>query len=317
VEMLNTIQKILDEINTLYEQIRENPQQAKAIEIELLNYKVVQLYDHTRKLDEGSLFAMAGDSIESLEAEKPKTKAIAEEKTEIVEKKKAIPEEEEIIETEVTVKTEEVEISLGSSSKEEIIEEVKPAEEIPQKETPVIEPVVEDTETPEQKADIIPEAEPKPTESVKEEAEEPMPEPKKEAEEELPSDFKPDLFSEAQVQIEKKALHQKFVRKEPSVNERIASTKGSGSLGESLQKGKITDIKTAISLNLKLSIIKDLFKGDQKEYKKMIDFLSKCKNYSEAKMYLVNEKENREYWEEKPELFDTLMDLLNRRFRLD
>jgi len=34
-------------------------------------------------------------------------------------------------------------------------------------------------------------------------------------------------------------------------------------------------------------------------------------------MFLTNEKDNRKHWANKPELVDTLMDLINRRFRLD
>jgi hypothetical protein len=146
----------------------------------------------------------------------------------------------------------------------------------------------------------------------------------KEPQEELPSLFSEgyytkktdlDLYNEDKPKV-KKPIHEKFAKEDTSLNKKLTATENQ-KLSDKLQKGPISDIKSAINLNLKLSFIKELYQGDQKEYKKMIDFLGKCKNYSEARFYITKEQEGRPYWVNKSELVNTLMDLIERRFRSD
>ena len=80
------------------------------------------------------------------------------------------------------------------------------------------------------------------------------------------------------------------------------------------QKLGFTDFKSAITLNLKISFIRELFHGNEKDYKKMIDFLTKCENFSEAKMYMQDEKEKHPEWLAKQELLNHLQELINRKF---
>ncbi|MBT3423328.1 MAG: hypothetical protein HN921_17440 [Bacteroidetes bacterium] len=297
MNIIEQIQITLDEINTLFEQIKKQPDQVKSIEIDLLKYKIVQLYDtaislpaHLDTLQNQKVDVPAISFVKEQQAsekddnkEEIQTKEIEVEVNKVQENAQAIEPEVKAREIQIEDKLEEAEITIDKT------------EEIPavtEKHTEKTNEVVEDTK--------------------QEEVEELIVEKK-----ELKQEFKADLFEDAQEQIKKKTVHEKFATKETSINEQIANSKSTGSVGENMQKGKITDIKSAISLNLKLSIIKDLYLGDQKEYKKMIDFFGKCKNYSEAKMFLTNEKDNRKHWANKPELVDTLMDLINRRFRLD
>lgn len=134
--------------------------------------------------------------------------------------------------------------------------------------------------------------------------------------EKLVTEFKEDLYQAAQEQIRKKAVFEKFAKQEPSLNEKLAGKKEYVPLADSLQKGPIKDIKTAITLNMKLAFIRELYGGDQKEYNQMISFLTKCQNYTEAKLFLQEEKEKHPNWENKTEMFEQLMTLIHRRFRM-
>ncbi|MBC8344293.1 MAG: hypothetical protein H8E61_09950 [Bacteroidetes bacterium] len=286
VEILNQIQLTLDQINVLIDQMKTQSGRVKSIEIDLLKSKIVQLYDQLQNLPP--------ILTEEIKTEDVAVEIVEDEREEIeIEEKSAIMDEAD---------------DQSIEKKKESVEEV--ALDHPENKKEIIEESAVETS----KDEITPKTghEEFKEEINAEEFKEEISEKK-----DLQLEFKPDIFDEAQQQIKKKSVHEKFTRTEPSVNEKIASSKVQSSVGDSLQKGPITDFKSAISLNLKLSLIKDLYQGDQKEYRKMIDFLSKCKNYSEAKMYLTNEKENRKHWTDKPELVENLMDLITRRFRMD
>jgi hypothetical protein len=113
---------------------------------------------------------------------------------------------------------------------------------------------------------------------------------------------------------EKKPLIQKFTKEDHSLNTKIAQNKTQQALADTINKGPINDIKTAISLNLKLSMIKDLFNSNQKEYKKFIDFVNKCDNYSEAKFFIRKEADKKTHWDNHKELIDEFMELVGRKF---
>ena len=81
------------------------------------------------------------------------------------------------------------------------------------------------------------------------------------------------------------------------------------------RKGKSPILKRLSALNQKIAFIKELFKGDDKDYKKFIDFINHCENYSEAKYYVQSESAKREYWKEKQKIFNALLELVDRKFQ--
>ncbi|HPD66098.1 MAG TPA: hypothetical protein P5050_02470 [Bacteroidia bacterium] len=196
---------------------------------------------------------------------------------------------------------------------EPVVADKKAEEEIPAE--PVI--VKEEEELKEEVEDAVNQVV---AESVEIKEAEVIAEPAQVAEEKEPekpvTEFKEDLYQAAQEQIRKKAVFEKFAKQEPSLNEKLAGKKEYVPLADSLQKGPIKDIKTAITLNMKLAFIRELYGGDQKEYNQMISFLTKCQNYTEAKLFLQEEKEKHPNWENKTEMFEQLMTLIHRRFRM-
>lgn len=114
----------------------------------------------------------------------------------------------------------------------------------------------------------------------------------------------------------KVALHETLATSKKTINdELLEQKKDETNIAKKMQKGKIPDLKTVISLNQKIAFIKELFKGDDKEYKKFIDFIDHCQNYSEAKYFLQSESAKRDFWKEKEKLFNTLVELIDRKFQ--
>ncbi|MEA3495039.1 MAG: hypothetical protein U9R42_03280 [Bacteroidota bacterium] len=301
---ISIITNILDKISGIIEKAQDNPNNISSLDLDLINKKIIELYDHTTNLSlslkkskdtETEILQKTEEEIESSVVEKkPAEKKIVEEKIE----KEVVEIEtqpEETAKPELPEPKEEKETQADKIAKDELPEPKEEKEEKlvgDEKTTPLFEPSTETKE----KSDKAPkpEIEKEPTEVVEEKV--------------VKEEDKKEIS-------EKKQVNTKFIKKEPSINERIASSKTKLPLADKAHKGSISDIKSAISLNLKLSFIKDLYQGNQKEYKRMIDFLSKCNNYSEAKLFLEGENEKRPYWQEKEELVKTLMGLITRRFR--
>lgn len=113
---------------------------------------------------------------------------------------------------------------------------------------------------------------------------------------------------------DKTALHEKFRKSSTSINDLQAGRQDKSNIADKMQKDKISDLRTAISLNQRMTYIKELFINDEKEFKKFIDFINRCENISEAKYYIISESEKRDYWNEKQHIVDGLIDLINRKF---
>lgn len=317
----DSINNLLEEINEINDRLRLRP---TLLDVDLINQKIIQLYDLTNILRRDLKNAKVKPGIQTSDFLKEKIEA---EKKQKVEKKPEIE----------TGKVSTERKSVPKNKEKEV--EVRETKEIRSKET-TPEPEVEIRKAPAKKKTekiVIPEFEIEeekvettnagPDAEMVIENEEVTDEKEDEIEkekEELPSLFNEnyyakktdlDLYNEDQA-VDKKPVHEKFAKEDKSINKKLTSSE-KRKVSDKLQKGPIADIKSAINLNLKLSFIKDLYQGDQKEYKKMIDFLGRCKNYSEARFYITREQESRPYWVDKAELVDTLMDLIERRFRSD
>jgi len=204
-----------------------------------------------------------------------------------------------------------------------IAEEISVAKEKVAEQTEVFEPIIdpiEEEKEPDVTEEFIPETEQpetsywsvetgwtKPVEENKEpEAIEPEP----------VSIEQPKINTELEEKLiptEKKPIFESVSKPERSLNEMMANNKEKSVINEA-QKLAFTDFKSAITLNLKISFIRELFQGNEKDYKKMIDFLTKCENFSEAKLYMQGEKEKHPEWIGKQDLLNHLQELINRKF---
>ncbi|GAA4781116.1 hypothetical protein GCM10023231_05580 [Olivibacter ginsenosidimutans] len=77
---------------------------------------------------------------------------------------------------------------------------------------------------------------------------------------------------------------------------------------------RITDIKSAVSLNDKLLFIKDLFNGYSLAYTEAIELLSRYDNFKDADAFLQNNYAKKNNWESKQATVDKLYAILRQRF---
>lgn len=77
---------------------------------------------------------------------------------------------------------------------------------------------------------------------------------------------------------------------------------------------RITDIKSAVSLNDKLLFIKDLFNGYSLAYTEAIELLSRYDNFKDADAFLQNNYAQKNNWANKQATVDKLYAILKQRF---
>lgn len=316
MDILQKIKQINESITLVIQRLEKSGGIMRAIDKELLRQKLVAMYDLldsevivreevTQKQNEALYGSIKTEENfpESSEEKVAVTEKLNEEKKEIIKDQDKVEVQEQISKG----KDEEM---LQKATTEEVSQEkagVPRTETIPDKEISNEEIAEQLTVTEQISSESTRAREEKPDEVIQT---------VEEIEKEPVSEFKEDLFQAAQEQIRKKTIYEKYSRQEPSLNEKLAIKKEHVPLADSLQKGPIKDIRSAITVNMKLAFIRELYKGDQKEYNQMISFLTKCQNYTEAKLFLQEEKEKHPGWDKKPELFDQLMTLIYRRFRM-
>lgn len=106
-----------------------------------------------------------------------------------------------------------------------------------------------------------------------------------------------------------------------SLNERISAQRRGESTGVhpllSAQRGdteRVTDIKSAISLNDKLLFIKDLFNGYSLAYSEAIELLNRYDDFASADAFLQANYAKKNNWADKPAAVDKLYAVLRKRF---
>jgi AAA ATPase containing von Willebrand factor type A (vWA) domain len=106
-----------------------------------------------------------------------------------------------------------------------------------------------------------------------------------------------------------------------SLNERISAQRRGESTGVhpllSTQRGdteRVTDIKSAISLNDKLLFIKDLFNGYSLAYSEAIELLNRYDDFASADAFLQANYAKKNNWADKPAAVDKLYAVLRKRF---
>lgn len=103
-----------------------------------------------------------------------------------------------------------------------------------------------------------------------------------------------------------------------SLNERLSAQRKAGG-GNPLVAAKgegerISDIKSAISLNDKLLFIKDLFNGYSLAYSEAIELLNRYDDFAAADGFLKTNYAQKNNWADKPETVDKLYTILRKRF---
>jgi len=106
-----------------------------------------------------------------------------------------------------------------------------------------------------------------------------------------------------------------------SLNERLSAQRkaaGSGSLPLfSNRRGegeRVTDLKSAISLNDKLLFIKDLFNGYSLAYSEAIELLNRYEDFASADAFLQENYAQKNNWAEKQDTVEKFYTILRKRF---
>ncbi|MEX0966570.1 MAG: hypothetical protein WD077_04995 [Bacteroidia bacterium] len=179
-------------------------------------------------------------------------------------------------------------------------EEEKPEEELPQK--------IQDEEKP----DLPPETEESaPAEPIMAESPENEKTKKEAAEKEKSAKDAAPAKEPEQEPASRQSLNERFAGR-TALHQRLG--KSQPGMADKFKLTPIADLKSAISLNKKIAFINDLFKGNQKEYRKTIDFLNKSGNYSEARFYLQSELKPKYDWKDSDPLYLELQELVQRKF---
>ena len=98
-----------------------------------------------------------------------------------------------------------------------------------------------------------------------------------------------------------------------SLNERLSAQR-KNELGQRNDTDRITDIKSAISLNDKLLFIKDLFNGYSLAYSEAIELLNRYDDFAAADAFLQTNYAQKNNWADKPVAVDKLYAVLRKRF---
>lgn len=77
---------------------------------------------------------------------------------------------------------------------------------------------------------------------------------------------------------------------------------------------RVTDLRTAVSLNDKLLFIKDLFNGYSLAYSEALELLNRFNNLAEADAFLQSNYALKNGWSEKPQSVDKFYVLLRKKF---
>jgi hypothetical protein len=101
-----------------------------------------------------------------------------------------------------------------------------------------------------------------------------------------------------------------------TINEKMSAQLAgkSGGVTDNLHAQKISDLKSAITLNDKLLYIKDLFNGYSLAYSEAIEILNRFTSFEEAETFLRKNYVVKNEWESKPETNAKFYGLLKHRY---
>jgi hypothetical protein len=287
---IESVASITDEVKNTLNRMKDDPGCVPDIEIDLLSQQLVSLYGMLQKLKSKNILSNrdrkeAGQ--ENLSSSDEKISTSQREEIDFLERIEKEPASENQVNTpEIKQERPQTTQQIDAAIEDPF---VKPeGEKEPVTVSTLQHP--EDVQLPEERQEEKPE-------NLREVSQQELQEAKIEAKEQL---------------SEKKPLYEKLSESRVSLNERLNKQKMD--ISGKLQAAPISDLKSAISLNKKIAFINELFGGDQKEYRQVIDFISSCGNYSEAKYYVQSELKNKHNWQESDKLVLEFMDLIKRKF---
>jgi len=109
------------------------------------------------------------------------------------------------------------------------------------------------------------------------------------------------------------SIGEKLQDNQPSLNEVIAAGKPDNSIASRMQMNPISDLKVAIGLNEKFLFTNELFKGNEEEYNRAISKLNQMEGLNSA-LEILNSLKLRYQWNDNPDAYETLFDLVKRRY---
>jgi hypothetical protein len=294
------IRILIETLEEQYSDIKQQTGKIHQIEIDIMMANIRKLYERMSDLSKLNIqeIVSLGKEIPEAKPDLPKEVAEKVEAEPIVEDYhfNDLPEDQETEETDEVVENfneTEPEITIED---EKLVENNHPIESVPEidktiiaeKEKPDLEATIKDERAVPEKT-ITPPAPPRVVKPVKKE--------------------EVDLFSMA----EKETIADKFKEVQKSINDKISTGKRDVTLADKIGKTSILNLKSAIGINDKFLFINELFKGDIQEYNKTIEKLNACIQLEDTAS-LLDELKQRLQWDEKPDTYQKLEDLLIRKF---
>lgn len=114
------------------------------------------------------------------------------------------------------------------------------------------------------------------------------------------------------VHKEQPVLQEIFARTEESIHDRLSSGAPKSEIHEKLHS-RIDNLKSAISLNMKIAFVNQLFAENTVEYAKAIDRLNSANTADEA-MRIFTEYKHAQQWDNAHDLVKELQDLVEKRY---
>jgi hypothetical protein len=116
--------------------------------------------------------------------------------------------------------------------------------------------------------------------------------------------------------MSEKSINERMRTQDPkgSLNERFAGTQVKKKLADKLKLSPIADLNKAMSVNQKALFAQNLFRGDDKEFRRVVAFVNGSSSFSEAKFYLQSEIAPMNGWKEDDPLVQDFLELVYRKF---
>ncbi len=101
-----------------------------------------------------------------------------------------------------------------------------------------------------------------------------------------------------------------------TLNEMLSAQRTQGASAPRYGSAKVTDLRSAISLNDKLVFIRELFNGYSLAYSEAIEIVNRTTSMDEARKFLEQNYAAKNNWEAKQEAVNKLYEILQRKFDL-
>jgi hypothetical protein len=99
-----------------------------------------------------------------------------------------------------------------------------------------------------------------------------------------------------------------------SLNDMISSQKAQQGTSSQYKQAPITDLKSGVNLNDKLSFIKDLFNGYSLAYSEAMEILNRFETFESADNFLKSNYAAKNNWAAKQATVEKFYEVLRRRF---